>query len=100
VRVVLSGLTGFFGLLGCLPAMCSPMMLDSPGAARNPATMTLVVSVAAFPLSCILAIIFSGGSSRRRDGSLWWFLLPGVNLVVGVSALCWCLIVYGGRFSG
>lgn len=100
VRVILTVLVGALGLAGCLPAACTPMLFDAPGSERNPATRLLALSVAAFPIVCLATVLLAWARSGQGAGSLRWFLLPVMNVMMVILALVWSLVVYGGRLAG
>jgi hypothetical protein len=95
-------LFALLGLLGILPALWSPMMLDSPQATRNPATVLLFLSVVTFPVICFLSVLTAWPLHRRGrySAACWVAALPAVNVAVGVVALCCLQLIYGGKFSG
>jgi hypothetical protein len=100
IRVTVTVLLGILGLAGCLPAMFTPMMFDAPGSERNPATLILALSVATWPLSCLVAIGLSWGFKKRVNVSLLLLLLPLLNIVGGCVALFLLMAFQGGRFAG
>ena len=99
IRVVLTVLLVILGLLGCIPAMFTPMMFDDGDALHNPATIILAVSIVTWPPCCLIAIILAWVFRKRSNGSLRFLLLPLINLLAGGAALLWITIFQGGEFS-
>jgi hypothetical protein len=95
-------------VVGALPAMMTPMMFDSPGSLESPATVTLAISVATFPLVCILAVLLSwlvftlpvfADLPHRYLWACGLMTLPLINVAVGGLALAWISYFNGGSFS-
>ena len=99
IRVVLTVLLVILGVLGCIPAMFTPMMFDDGAALRNPPAIILALSVVTWPLSCLIAMILSWALRKHGRASLRAFLLPLVNLVAGSAALLWIMVVQDGQFT-
>ena len=99
IRVALTVLLIILGVLGCIPAMFTPMMFDDGAALRNPPTIILALSVVTWPLSCLIAIILSWVLRKQNRASLRSFLLPLINLIVGAAALLWIMVVQDGQFT-
>ncbi|HEY9764065.1 MAG TPA: hypothetical protein V6D07_16150 [Trichocoleus sp.] len=95
-------------VVGVFPAVMTPMMFDSPGSLENPATVIFALSVATFPIVCILAVILSWLTAllpimaRFPQHYTWACTLTGlplINVVIGGLALAWIAIFNGGYFS-
>jgi hypothetical protein len=78
------------GLLGCLPAMMSPMLGDNPNQPVIP-TFVLIVCVGSFPIVCLVSVAVSSRLSYfRRDKAAWSVLaLPLINVIIGTLAGVW-----------
>jgi len=78
------------------------MLFDSPGSERNPATITLALSIALFPAFCLLAIVLSWRFFRKERArqAILMALLPAVPALVAVLSIAALEIFYGGRFGG
>lgn len=95
-------------IIGLLPALMSPMMFDAPGSLENRATVALALSVATFPVVCILAVllgwlVFALPALADLPYHYYWacglMLLPLLNVVVGGLALAWIICFNGGFFT-
>lgn len=100
--IILSIVVGLVGLAGLFPAAFSVMMFDAPGSSSNPATITLFLSVATFPIVCLASIIaaWSFYSSQQMEVAGWVILSPALNIVAGCLAKGCLDIFYGGKFGG
>lgn len=99
-RAVLRSRTSLFGLLGVLgvlPALIAPTILDAPQASRDPAKLLLFASLFTFPLVCFGSVLVAWPLYRRRrhSAAVWVSSLPMVNLVAGIAAWCWLSLVIG-----
>jgi sulfite exporter TauE/SafE len=97
IRVALTLLVGIAGLMGCMPAMMSPMIFDAPGSERNPAAWIFLLSLGTFPIMCLAAIIAAWRKTGETRASLWWFAMPLVNVVVVAIILILAQIIANGR---
>lgn len=95
-------------VVGFLPAVMTPMMFDAPGSLENPATVILALSVATFPITCILAVLLSWLMAllplmaRFPQHYTWACTLTGlplINIAIGGLALVWLLVFNNGYFS-
>lgn len=95
-------------VVGALPALMTPMMFDSPGSLENPATVTLAISVATFPVVCILAVLLSwlvfllpvfADLPHRYLWACGLMALPLINVATAGLALAWLSYFNGGSFS-
>jgi hypothetical protein len=95
-------------VVGAVPAMMTPMLFDSPESLYSPATITLAISVATFPLVCILAALLSWlvvllpAFATLAHRYLWacgLTVLPLVNVAIAGVALAWITYVNDGSLS-
>ncbi|MGB3200656.1 MAG: hypothetical protein WBA99_07130 [Nodosilinea sp.] len=95
-------------VIGLMPALMSPMMFDAPGSLENPATVALALSVATFPVVCILAVlagwlVFALPALAHLPYRYHWvcglLALPLLNVVIGGLALVWLVWFNGGSFT-
>ncbi|MBD2258048.1 hypothetical protein [Pseudanabaena sp. FACHB-2040] len=95
-------------VIGVFPAVMTPMMFDAPGSMENPATVTLAIGVATFPIVCVLAVVLSWTVAllpvlaQFPQHYSWACALTGlplVNVVVAGLALAWLTVFNGGSFS-
>lgn len=102
VILVLAAVVGFF------PAVMTPMMFDAPGSLENPVTVTLALSVATFPIVCVLAVILSWLMAllpmlaHFPQHYTWACLLTGlplINVAIGGFAIVWLSLFNGGSFT-
>jgi len=76
-------------LLGGFAAIMSPMMFDAPGSTGNPQLVVMFLSVIAFPVLCVFAVVSAWiAFAYRADRiALWLSLLPALPLIGGAVAL-------------
>ncbi|WOD39422.1 hypothetical protein [Nodosilinea sp. E11] len=95
-------------VIGALPAMMTPMMFDDPKALESPATVTLALSIATFPLVCLGAVLLSwlvfalpalAAIPHRYLWACGLTTLPLINVVIAGLALAWISYVNDGFFS-
>ncbi|MFQ4139851.1 hypothetical protein PGN35_026410 [Nodosilinea sp. PGN35] len=95
-------------IAGFLPALMTPMMFDAPGALENPATVTLALSIATFPIVCVVALLLSwlvfllpvfANLPYHYSLACGLTALPLINLAVATAALAWISYFNGGSFS-
>ena len=108
VLVIATVILMIAAVVGALPAMMTPMMFDSPGSLESPATVTLALSVATFPLVCILAVLLSwlvfslpvfATIPHRYLWACGLTALPLINVAIAGLALAWISYFNGGSFS-
>jgi hypothetical protein len=96
---LMTALWGVGGLLAVFPAIMTPMMFDAPGSTSNPITIGLAVSVAVFPLVCLI----SAGLPwllRHFAFAKWLFLLPVIDIGVITAFVVALSYFSGGQFGG
>jgi hypothetical protein len=88
--VVLWVVISVLGLLGCLPAMMSPMAGDDPRQPKIP-TLLVIFCMATFPIACWVSVGISAVLAARDARRACWYVLclPLVNIVVGGIAIIW-----------
>lgn len=95
-------------VVGALPALMTPMMFDDPRALESPATITLALSIATFPLVCVVAVLLSwlvftlpifAQVPHRYRWACGLTALPLLNVAIGGLALAWISAVNGGSLS-
>ena len=98
---VMSCVSASCGLLSLVPLALSPLVFSEPGSDQNPATVALFLSVATFPLVCLLATAVAWLLYRdyRYTAASVVALLPVVNLLAAAVAVVCLLTVFGGRFG-
>jgi hypothetical protein len=87
------------GLGAIFPALMSPMMFDSPGSTSNPVTVALAISVAVFPLFCLVAAALPW-ILRHWSLAKWVFLLPLVDIGIVIALFAALEYFSGGLFGG
>src|ERR1019366_3242248 len=96
--LILTALWILAGLAAVVPAMMTPMMFDAPGSERNPVAIGLAISVAIFPLVCLLSAVLPW-IFRKWPFAAMFFLLPVANLAV-IAAIVFTLDYFcSGQFS-
>lgn len=100
--VTASTIVGGLGLLSVMPALLSVMMFDAPGSQENPATNLLFWSVFLFPLTCVVSVACAWGlyAAKVRRWAILVTGLPMINVLLGVIAIVWLELAYGGKFNG
>lgn len=96
--LILTALWVLTGVAAGVPAMMTPMMFDAPGSERNPVAIGLAISVAAFPLVCLLSAVLPW-LFRKRPFAAMLFLLPVANLAVIAAAAFALDYLCSGQFS-
>jgi Sec-independent protein secretion pathway component TatC len=95
-------------VVGLLPALMTPMMFDAPGSLENSATVTLAISIATFPVVCIVAVLLSwlvfalpllAHLPHRYVWACALTALPLINVSTGGLALAWLLYFNDGSFT-
>lgn len=95
-------------IVGALPTLMTPMMFDDPKALESPATVTLAISVATFPIVCLVALALSwlvfalpalAHFPYRYTWACGLTALPLINVSIGGLALAWISYFNDGFFS-
>jgi hypothetical protein len=88
--IVLWIVVSLLGLIGCIPAMFSPMLGDDPTQPRL-ATWAMIICVASFPIVCLASVGMSAAYAARRSyRACWWVMtLPLLNIVIGGLVIGW-----------
>lgn len=95
-------------IAGFLPALMTPMMFDDPRALESPATVTLALSIATFPIVCTVALLLSwlvfllpvlAHLPYRYTLACGLTALPLINLSIAGLALAWISYFNDGFFS-
>lgn len=95
-------------IAGFLPAIMTPMMFDDPKALESPATVTLALSIATFPIVCMVAVLLSwlvfllpvfANLPYRYILACGLTALPLINLSIAGLALAWISYFNDGFFS-
>lgn len=82
VSVCLIGLAA----VSLLPVMMVPMMFDAPGSETSPLTIAFALSVAAFPIFCLMGAALPW-LFRRRKRAVWLFLVPSVDVAAIIAVI-------------
>jgi hypothetical protein len=93
---------GLAGAASAFPAMFAVMLFDAPGSERNVPTVALALSMMAFPITCLVAIIECWSSHRAHNQRRLqiWACAPLLVLAVGAAAAAWVHFMQGGKLSG
>jgi hypothetical protein len=83
---IITSLFAVLGLLGVLPALMSPMLLDSPQAQHSPIAILMFLCIATFPLVCFCSVLIAWLLFRRGQfsASAWVSALPTINIALGM----------------
>ncbi|WP_109298870.1 hypothetical protein [Aquimarina sp. AU474] len=103
-RVYLIVASIIFGILvfPSLPMiMMSAMMFDSPGSEDSIPTITLVVSLIAYPFVTFIAIVTAWILFVRKKHllSIIFASLPILNIIIGIAVIIYMAVFCNGNFS-
>ncbi len=93
-----------FGIL-ILPSlpmiMMSAMMFDSPGSEDSIPTITLVISLVAYPfVTCIgIAVAWILFSRKKHIAAIILASLPVISILVGIGAIIYMAVFCDGNFA-
>ena len=93
-----------FGIL-ILPSLpmiiMSPMMFDSPGSENSIPTITLVISLVAYPFVTVFSIAVSWIAfvKRRHLFAIIAASLPILNILIGIAAIVYMAVVCDGNLD-
>lgn len=92
---------GWLGMIGMFPAGMSCMLLDAPGSEKNRATVVLVLSIATFPIVCLVSNVACSIAKRLESRWFDWIAqgLPLLNIVAGATAAFWITYFQDGKLS-
>ncbi len=94
-------------MAGFMPAIMTPMIFDDPKALESPAAVTLAISVATFPIVCMVAVLLSwlvfllpvfANLPYRYLLACGFTALPLINLTTAAAALSWIFYFNDGLF--